>query len=305
MTAQCSQAPYFIEHQPGKGTIARYHLDTAEITDCLAAIRAGGADGISLSLWLMKNAVALGAGDTYLDWDGAGNLTLQMQTNLENLLAAIKAAGFNWVQLAPTFWNENDPRKNPWPSMDLAGAPPYYTGNWLFLGSLPALCTAAGLAYIIDVCPECNDVWDTNPGLQLYGKRVWMDTTTWFYQGGEPCWNFSVSFIPGNYKPVTALFQGNPAAILLPHIYGTEQQAVYDGLQAVGLWDRPWIVGECLTLNQPQDASLAQSWVSFIQKTKQEVVRLCPWQIDARAPNGTQLNVWPPQASKPWADCGF
>src|SRR5690242_12528757 len=104
------QAPYLIEHAPGMGSIARYHLDSAQVDARLALLRAAGADGISLSLWLRKNAVALGLADTYLEWSG-GQLAPLMLQNLVGVLASIKRHGFNFVQLAPQFYAENDFRK--------------------------------------------------------------------------------------------------------------------------------------------------------------------------------------------------
>lgn len=312
MIAARPQAPYFIEHEAGKGVVARYHLDTAEIESQLAALRAAGADGISLSLWLMQSAGSLGAGDEYLEWSG-GALIPQMQANLVNLLKSIKTHGFNWVQIAVEFYGPNDPRENPWPSGDLSQAPPYYAENWAFLSALPALCDAAGLPYLIDVGPEFNDKWESDPalngqpnvGLQLYTKRTWIDTTCTFAPNGVPCWNFSMSFIPGNYDVLAQAFQGNPPEILLPHIYRGEQQQVYDALSTAGLAGHPWIFGECFSLTQPSDSSVAADVASFVVATKQPIMRVCPWPVDPRTPQGTSIAVIPQVFSQPWKDAGF
>ena len=145
MTVQRPQAPWFICHQANKGVIARYHLDTVEIDSQLAALRAAGADGVSLSPWLMQGAPALGTADEYLDWVN-GALVPQMQANLTNLLAKIKSVGFNFVLVAPQFYGQHDFRQ--WAAFDNG----LYGQNWNFIASLPAMCDAAGLPYLMDVC---------------------------------------------------------------------------------------------------------------------------------------------------------
>lgn len=303
MLTQRPAAPYFINHAPGMGVIARYHLDKATIDSQLASIRTA-TDGISLSLWLMKGAVALGAGDQYLDWSG-GQLTPQMQANLINLLASIKTRGFNWVQIAPQFYGANDPRQQAW----VDPQPSYYVENWQFIASLPAMCEAAGLEYLIDVCPEVNDVYLTNPGLQSYAKRLWVDVTSWFYPNGRPCWNFSMSFIPSNLSVLISVFQGNWPEILLPHVYTNEG----GGLGAELSWligqipagIRPWILGETDTL-QPGDEAVAQQLAAFIETTKQPIIRVCPWPVTPRTATGVQIDaaVVPQIAPVVWTGVG-
>lgn len=294
MIASRPQAPFFINHQPDKGVIARYHLDTAEINSQLATLRSNGADGISLSLMLWDG---IGDNDLYLDWY-AGALLPQPQANFTNLLKRIKALGFNWVQLSLEFWNNHDPRKNPFTES-------LYDGNWFFISSLPALLDSIGLPYLIDACPEVNDVYPNNPNLQAYAKRLWVDITSWFYPGGVPCWNFSFSFVPGNWDTMTDVFSGNPPAIFVPHPYSNEDGGLYEVLEAfytnspTSLVTAPWLCGETDSLLDT-DTVQPNDLTNFLRLSKVKLLRLCPWPEDPRT-----NRLVPSIVSNPWKLAGF
>lgn len=297
-------APYFICHEQGKGVIARYNSDTAEIEAQLAALRASGADGISLSPWLMPGA----DNQLFLDWS-SGQLAAQNQSNLLALISSIKMHGFNWIQVAPQFYGvANDFRQ--WMQWDEAR----YLENRKFIFSLSDWLLASGLPYLIDACAEVN----AGDGSQ-YAKRLWTDITSWFYPDGAPCWNFSMSFLPdaASIAGLPSLFRGldqggpvNAPVFLVPHIYRNEQQACYDALQASPAWDlhtRPWIIGECFSLTEPSDVAVAQGWRDFVVSTKQLIYRVCPWPQDPRTPpeNKTAVLVIPQNGGAGWAECGF
>lgn len=303
MVASRPQAPYLITHQSGKGVIARYHLDTAEIARQVTAFKTAGADGISLSLWLMKNAKDLGTSDLYLDWAN-GQLSDQCRSNLLSLLAWIRVSGFHFVQVAVEFYNENDPRLNPFSEQ-------LYSENWIFLDWLRHVLDETGIPYLLDPCPEVNDVYKTNPGLQSYAKLLWVDCTATASPDGVPCWVYSFSFIPSNLDVLPDVFQGNPPAILVPHIYRGEQQAVFDGLESIGFGGKPWLVGECFSLTQAIDQPVADAFRQFVVNSKQPILRVCPWPIDPRTPaadaNGQPISIdtVPQIVSQPWANAGF
>lgn len=303
MVASRPQAPYLICHQSGKGVVARYHLDTGEIVRLVQALKTAGADGISLSLWLMKNAVNLGASDLYLDWAN-GQLSEPCRSNLLNLLAWIKAVGFHFVQVAVEFYNENDPRQKPFTEQ-------MYAENWIFLDWLRHELDGIGMPYLLDACPEVNDVYKDNPNLQAYAKRLWVDCTATASPDGVPCWVYSFSFIPSKLDVLPDVFQGNPPAILVPHIYRGEQQAVFDGLQTVGLNGKPWLIGECFSLTEATDQPIADSFKQFVIDTKQPILRVCPWPVDPRTPatdskgQPIAIDTIPQIVSRPWAIAGF
>jgi hypothetical protein len=292
LTTAYRQAPYFIFHAPGKGAIARYHLDTAVIESQLSNLRDSGADGISLSLWLMKDVVKLGMSDTFLDWNG-GQLTTQMQFNLTEIFASLKSHGFNWVQIVPQFYGPNDFRQ--WPSWNET----LYLENKNFLFGLPDLLNQAGLPYLIDLCAEVTN----GP----YPQRLWIDWTCWFWPDGVPCWDATMSFLPdpASIAALPSVFSGNYPVILAPHIYGYDPQKVFDSVNAAGLGGRPWILGEDYSL-APTDTAFAAARRQFIATTKQPIMRVCPWPVTLRTPVGTQIDsaCVPAIFSQPWAAVG-
>jgi hypothetical protein len=290
LTAARPFAPYFISHAPGKGVVARYHLDQAVIDGQLADLRAAGADGISLSLWLYAG---VGVNDQFLDWSG-GQLAPQMQANLVALLERIKAYGFSWVQIVPQFYGVNDFR-NAWTADFMTTRYPENSG---FLFSLPALLNSIGLPYLIDLCAEVTN----GP----YPQRLWIDWTCWFWPDGVPCWDATMSFLPdaASIAALPSVFSGNPPAILAPHIYGADPQKVYDGLQAAGLGGRPWVLGEDYTLT-PADHAFAEARRRFVITTKQPILRVCPWPVELSTPAGTPIAVIPQVGGAPWIANGF
>lgn len=315
MLTQHSAAPYLICHAPGRGVIARFHQDETDILNVVDRLIKGGSDGISLSPWLMRNARASGAGDTFLDWQD-GELLLDVQQNLARLLKALKQRGINWVQIAPQFYGPNDPRENAWPSGDIAQAPPYYAENWQFLASLPAVFDAAGLHYLIDICPEVNDVYRSDPalqgkpniGLQCYAKRLWVDATSWFYPNGRPPWNLCMSVIPGQTIDVlTEVEQGNPAPILNVHVYSNYPGGLAAGLSSVAtaIPGRDVVVGETSTL-RPGDEAVGEQLATAVEgKPKLRVVRVCPWPIGTDWKLGDpQITLAPPLTPRMWNVAG-
>jgi hypothetical protein len=315
VTAAHPQAPYLLYYQLGKSVIARYHIDTAEIDAKAAELRAAGADGFSLSLWLQKDAVALGASDTFLDWDGAGNLAPQMQANLVAFLGKMKSLGFNFVQLAPQFYGENDFRqwgKNP--DGSLLFKQDKANGNWNFLASLPGLCQAAGLDYLIDGCAEVNGA--DGSVASYYAKWLWTNITCWFYEGGVPCWKFTFSFLPDpeSIAGLPNLFRGvnsdgpvNAPVYMNPHLYGADPQVVYDALAANGLGGHHWFIGEDYSLPLASDTDVPKKLRQFVVATKQPIERVCPWPVTTRTPEGTMIDAAcvPPVFSQPWATYGL
>lgn len=294
MIASRPQAPFFINHEPNKGVIARYHLDAAKINSQLETLRE--ADGISLSLMLWDG---IGPNDLFLDWN-AGVLAPQPRANFEALLKQIKAQGFNWVQLSIEFWNNYDPRKNSFTAA-------LYDWNQAFLFSLPALLDSVGLPYLIDACPECNDVYPDNPGLQAYAKRLWIDLTATFYPGGVPCWNFSYSFVPGDWSVMGDVFSDNYPPIFVPHPYVNEPgyASLYDVLEAfemnapTELREGLWLLGETNSLLDTDTAPAADA-TRFFQDPVLRLLRVCPWPEDPRG-----ISVCPSIVSNPWKAAGF
>ena len=288
-------APYLLCHAPNLGAIPRYHLDTAAVDAVLDSLKAGGADGISLSPFFLRDAAASGNQDLFLDPDQP-----QSTTNLTALVATIRAKGFNWLQFAPQFYGPNDPRQNPY-SDNL------FQQNWNLIVQLMELGEAFGRPFLVDVCPEVNGggpgigcYWRESADFRRYATNLWIDSTAAYYPNGRPAFAVSMSFIPDNLDALPDIFLGNPPAILVPHIYRGEQQAVFDAIKAAGLGGRHWVVGECMSLTGPEDQPILYDWASFIESTKQPVQRFCPWQIDPRVPRGSaiQISVTPPAA--PW-----
>lgn len=299
-----AQSPYFIEHEQGKGVIARFHLDTAEITTQLSALRSAGADGISLSPWLMQGAVANGAGDSFLDWDpSTGRLAAQAESNFLSLLHLIAQSGFHFIQVAPQFYAP-DPRK-----VGLSA----FTACALFMDWLTGYLDSLRIPYLIDLVPEFNDVYKTNPGFAQYVRAMWARGTLLQAPNALPCWRYSMSFIPANMDCLTDAFQGNPPAILLPHVYTNEPgyASFLDCLKSVnvqlcnlGLSSQDVMYGETDTLPEDIQSAYANMLVSFVQTTKRRVLRVCPWPVTPVDAMGVQMSVWPQIVSRAWTTVG-
>ena len=293
MFARYSAAPYLIEHELGKGAIARYHLDQPAVDGALVSLR-NDTDGISLSPWLMQGADTLGAADTFLNWiPAAGRLTPLMESNFLRILTKIVSLNYRWIQVAPQFYAP-DPRKVGMDAFDPA---------WLFISWLYQTLDGLRIPFIIDAVPEFNDVYLDNPGFAQYVNAMWDNVTLTSAPGGEPCWRYSMSFIDANFDALTPAFQGNIPPVLLPHVYpspgSASLQTTYDALAARGMGGRVWIAGEDYTLTDA-DSAYAQNWESFVQRTKQPVERICPWPISTAAKQGAQITVAPPVSPNVW-----
>lgn len=301
MLTQRGPAPYLIDYAPGRGAIARFDQDYDQIATVLDMLKAGGADGISLSPWLWEG---IGDNDQYLDWyPTTGALGFQAETNLLALLREI-AKRFSWIQVAPQFYDPNPLRvqttqNQSWPrnvGMDA------FVGTNLFMDWLTAtLDQIFGREWAIDLVGEFNDVYPTNLPFQQYVKDTWARMTSLRSPGGVPCWNYSMSFTP-IAVPIVLFdaFQGNWPAIFLPHIYSNEP-TLTDALQAAWNAVPPsslWILGETDTL-QPGDESVTQQLVQFVQATKQRIICVCPWPIPTTWKKGDPF-LAPPRAPTLW-----
>lgn len=298
MLTQRGPAPYLIDHAPGRGAIARFDQDTVQIIQVLDMLKASGADGISLSLWLWEG---IGDNDQYLDWTPAiGLIVPKMEANLVGLLKAI-AERFNWIQVAPQFYDPDQARvaktgNQSWPrnvGMDA------FDSNWLFMYWLYTQLDSLGIDFMIDAVPEFNDVYLGNPGFQQYVKAMWDNVTLTSAPGGIPCWRYSMSFVMANWAALVDAFQGNIPGFLLPHPYSGDLVSLEGNLSAKGLGGIPWIAGEDFTL-QAGDEATVQKWVSFVQQTHQRVMRVCPWPIPTTWKDGESF-LAPPLAPKLWA----
>jgi len=245
---------------------------------------------------LMENATALGMTDQFIDWRD-GQLTLQMEQNLELFLRRIKDKGFNFVQIAPQFYGPNDFRQ--WPVWNETR----YQQNWNFIFRLWNFLRKIGLPFLIDVCAECNADYHAQ-----YVKRIWVDATLEFYPGGAPVWDVTMSFIPSNYAQVADAFQGNVPMYLVPHPYTNEADTFYDllvgihsGLSAAGVPNNIWIFGETNTL-RTVDAKYSADCQRFIVDYHQPVERVCPWQVGVTSPPNVNVDpaCVPPVVSESW-----
>lgn len=297
MLTRIGPAPYLIFHAPGQGAIARYHLDKAQIDGILDDLHGSGAEGISLSPWVMQDARKLGTDGQFLDWWGDS----QAQANFANLLLTIKEKGFNFVQVAPQFYGATNPRE--------VGFDQSFQPNWNAIVGMTYACQSSGLDWLIDVCPEVNSgapnvacCYKEVPEFKRYVDELWVNVTGAFYPNARPCWRFSMSFIPGNAEVLTEAFQGNVPVVLVPHIYRGEQQRVHDDLVEQGLGGRLWLIGECMSLTRVEDEQIARDWAGWIERTRQPVVGFCPWPIDPRVPVGSdvQISVVPPAGVERW-----
>ncbi len=167
----CDREPY--------GVLFNYDTKASEINAQLAVLFANGQRRLRLMIFhleydyqfvngvLVHNPPSV-PGGTLVDSTG-GKLTPRILANLAGLLAAIKAAGFEEVEIA--FGPQGANNLGSWPSWQEA----YFQQNWEVIQSTRPVIAAAGIPYHIDLLNEGipNKAWPFYSMLLEYTQRMW------------------------------------------------------------------------------------------------------------------------------------
>ena len=219
-----------------------------------------------------------------------GNLAPQFRTNLTNLLAAIKAAGFVELEVSFNPQGGNDPTK--WSTFSAD----YYQENWSLIQNLHSIIAGAGIPYHIDLSNEGIPPPGYAAFLQ-YSQELWSDYVSMF--GSSDTIGFSIIADEAHVSQVSTVYgpsaygnSGTPQRFDV-HIYdetGASFNTAFSGLNAQGYQGVPWVIGEAYYNDAAEASSLRQA----IDSTGQTVLYLTQWPVTSDRACSTDVNVAPP-----------
>ena len=219
-----------------------------------------------------------------------GNLSKQFQNNLANLLAAIKTAGFQEIEVGFFPQSANNPVQ--W----TAFSGDYFQENWSLIQNLRPIIVANDISYHLDLMNEGIPPPGYAPMLQ-YSQMLWNDYVSMF--GSADTVGFSIiadSAHAGQvgtvYGPSSYGNSGSPQVFDV-HIYdetGGSFATTFSSLSAQGYQGVPWIIGEAFYNDATEAASLRHQ----ANSTGQKVLYLTEWPLTSDLNCSTDVNVAPP-----------
>jgi hypothetical protein len=172
-----------------------------------------------------------------------GDLSPADRRQLTELLAAIKKAGFEEIEVA--FHPQGDDSPQDWDAMNEQA----YQENWSLIRNLRPLIAAAGLPYRIDLLNEGMPM-SSEPVLREYAKRLWADYTREFGKADTVGFSMTV-WIADRATQLPAVYGDNPPDVFDVHLYGDswngdEYKQFVDADQKMTSlgYRQPWIIGE-------------------------------------------------------------
>lgn len=272
----CNREPY--------GIVYNFNTAEATITGQLQQMYANGQRRLRIPIY---HGRGINSG-TVMDSTG-GTLAPQFLTNLTNLFAAIKAAGFVELEVSFNPQGGNDPTK--WTTFSAD----YYQENWSLIQNLRAIIAGAGIPYHIDLSNEGIPPPGYAAFLQ-YSQQLWNDYVSAF--GSSDTIGFSIIADDAHVSQVSAVYgpsafgnSGSPALFDV-HIYDeteTSFMTAFNGLSAQGYSGVPWVIGEAYYNDAAEASSLRQA----VNSTGQIVEYLTEWPITSTS-SCSDVNVAPP-----------
>jgi len=257
---------------PQFGVVSQLHLARPTIAAQLNQMFANGQRRLRIPLLFWRGRTPNGG---TLDLVG-GQFAPQEWQNLADLLALIKASGFEWVELGFFPEGPGDALHN-WTAWDEAA----FQAHWNLVANVRQLAVASGLPFFLDLMNE--GIPDGSGGQALFGelsKRLWINYTASFWPG-QTCQDASISLDPdpARIAQMDATFSGNWPAVLEAHIYGAAAApgwgSAYStfvgihqclaGTPGAGL---PWMINECFYNDRVTAIELARG----MQDTGQPVL---------------------------------
>jgi hypothetical protein len=277
LDSSCNREPY--------GVVYNYDTESATIDSQLQQMYANGQRRLRIPIF---HARGIDSG-TIMDSTG-GNLAPRFQTNLASLLAAIKAAGFEEIEVSFHPQAGNDPTQWSTFSQD------YYQENWSLIQNLHSTIAGAGIPYHLDLLNEGIPPAGWAVLLQ-YDQMLWNDYSAKF--GSDDTLGFSIIADSAHVGQVSAVYgastygiHGSPSLFDV-HIYdetGTSFETAFNSLVSQGYKGVDWIIGEAWY----NDAAEAKSLRQEITSTGQTVLYLTQWPLTSSETCSTAVNVAPP-----------
>jgi hypothetical protein len=284
----CNREPY--------GVIYNYNTAKATIDAQLEEMYNNGQRRLRIPIFFARG---INSG-TIMDSTG-GNLAPQFQTNLANLLAAIKAAGF--VELEVGFFAQggNDPTQWSTFSSD------FYQENWTLIQNLRPIIAGGGIPYHLDLMNEGIPP----PGYAAfleYSQRLWNDYVSAF--GSNDTLGFSIIADAAHVSQVSLVYgpsafgnHGSPQLFDV-HIYDNAANSfatAFTALTSQGYQEIGWIIGEAFY----NDATEAMALRQEVSSTGQKVFYLTEWPVTADRSCSPDVNVAPPADFSNYQTQGF
>ena len=287
----CIREPY--------GVVYNYDTATATINGQLQQMYANGQRRMRIPIYFARG---INSG-TIMDSTG-GNLSSRFRTNLTNLLAAIKAAGFVQIEISFNPQSNNNPINWSTFSSD------YYNENWTLIQNLRPILAGSGIPYYIDLLNEGIPPLAAGgyaPLLQ-YDQMLWNDYVAAY--GSSDTLGFSIIADAFHANSVSAVYgmspYGNhgPPPLFDVHIYdetGTSFATAYNSLTSQGYKGVNWIIGEAYYNDAAEAASLRQQ----ITSTGQTVLYLTQWPLTSGPGCSPDVTVAPPADFSNYQAKGF
>ncbi|GAM21003.1 hypothetical protein SAMD00019534_041780 [Acytostelium subglobosum LB1] len=230
----------------------------------------------------------------------SGNLSTQNRQNLANLLAAIKVAGFQEVEIGFFPMDDNSPMS--WDAWN----EDRYQENWNFIWNLRPLIAAANIPYRIDLSNEAMPMSTDSQPLKDYCKKLWSDYTWNFGKNDTVGFSMTV-WIADRVSQVPVVYSGNPPNTFEFHLYrdswnGNEYKWLVDGfnkMKSMGL-NQPIIIGETFY----NDATAAGNIRRAITDTGVNITHVTQWALTSSKKCG-DIDVAPPSAYNNFIAKGF
>jgi hypothetical protein len=291
LDSPCIREPY--------GVVYNYDTATATIDAQLQQMYANGQRRLRIPIYFGRGIDS----GTVMDSTG-GNLSSRFRANLTHLLAAIKATGFEEIEVSFNPQSDNLPIQWTTFSSD------YFQENWTLIQNLRPLIAAAGIPYHLDLLNEGIPPLASGGYAPLlrYDQMLWNDYVTAY--GSSDTLGFSIIADAAHANSVSAVYgasaYGNHGAPPLfdVHIYdetGASFATAFSSLTAQGYAGVNWIIGEAYYNDVAEAASLRQQ----VTSTGQTVLYLTQWPLTSGTSCSPDVNVAPPLAFSNYQAKGF
>jgi hypothetical protein len=273
----CNREPY--------GVVYNYNTASATIDSQLQQMYSNGQRRLRIPIFFARGVNT----GTVMDSTG-GTLAPQFLTNLGNLLAAVKAAGFVEIEVSFHPQSGNDPTQ--WTTF----SDDYFQENWSLIQNLRPIIAGAGIPYHLDLLNEGIPPVGY-AALLKYDQMLWNDYVAEF--GSGDTLGFSIIADAAHVGQVSTVYgpsaygnQGSPQLFDV-HIYdetGNSFATAFNSLTSQGYQGVPWIIGEAFY----NDAAEAAAQRQEANSTGQTVLYLTQWPLTSDESCSTAVNVTPP-----------
>jgi hypothetical protein len=282
-------------HREPYGVVNSFHTAPSLIRAQLRRMAAAGQKRLRIPVFHHRGPDS----GTVMDSTG-GRLDARNVRNLTALLAAVRSAGFEQVEIAFFPKDANDPME--WTSVDES----LYAENLSVVRRVRELVLRSGLPYVIDLVNEgAPPAGPEYRALLEYDRRLWADYTREY--GDADTVGFSLTvWAAGRVPQLPAVYGDNPPRVLEVHLYGKphdgseyEQFMATDAeMDRIG-YQQPWIIGEAYYDDPEAAAGIRRA----MRDADRRVLFLTQWPLSRGAECDT--DVVPPAGFGAYAAEGF